>query len=69
MKLIRNKTDYVCVNNTEEGRPSLKLQCMDVLDVEEFNYIGSTIQGNGDFDRQVKNMIKTGWNRWRKLRE
>ena len=67
MKLIRNKTGYLCVNNTEEGRPSLKLQCMDVPDVEEFNYIGSTIQGNGDFDREVKKRIKTGWNRWRKI--
>ena len=36
-------------------------------DVEEFDYFVSTIQGNGDFDREVKNRIKTGWNRWRKI--
>ena len=29
-------------------------------DVEDFNYIGSTIQGNGHFDREVKDRIKTG---------
>ena len=69
VKLSRNKTDYLCVNKKEEGRPSLKLQCrpVDVPDGEEFDYIGSTIHCNGYFDRQVKNRIKTGWNRWRKI--
>ena len=37
MKLIRNETVYLCVNKQDEGRPSLKLQGMDVPDVEEFN--------------------------------
>ena len=40
---------------------------MDVPDGEEFNNIVSTIQGNGDFAREVKNRIKTAWNRWRKI--
>ena len=29
--------------------------------------MGSTTQGNGDFDSEVKNRIKTGWNRWRQV--
>ena len=47
MKIIRNKTDYWCVSKKVEGRPSLKLLGMDEPHVSEFDYFGSTIQGNG----------------------
>ena len=47
MKISRNKTDCWSGIKREEGRSSLKLQVMDVSDVEEFEYFGSTIQCNG----------------------
>ena len=31
--------------------------------MEERTHLGSTIQGNGDCDREVKNGVQAGWNR------
>ena len=52
MKISRNKTDCWSGIKREEGRSSLKLHGMDVSDVEEFEYFGSTIQCNGMETRQ-----------------
>ena len=67
MKISRKKTEYLCVNKQEAGRPPLKLQGEDVPEVDEFKYLGSTIQGNGDCDRELKKRIQAGWNGWRKM--
>ena len=53
MKVIRRKTEYMCVN----GRPvngSVKIQGEEVAKVEHFKYLGSTVQSNGECGREVK---------------
>ena len=35
--------------------------------MEEFKYLVSTIQGNGECDREAKNRVQKGWNQWRKI--
>ena len=46
--------------------------CLDVFQkygvcLGEIKYLGSTILGNGDCDREVKNRVQAAWNRWRKI--
>ena len=34
--------------------------------IKEFKYLGSTVQENGSYDREIKNKVQAGWNGWRK---
>ncbi|KAK3573170.1 hypothetical protein QTP86_014841, partial [Hemibagrus guttatus] len=46
MKVSRSKTEYMCVNE-REGSGTVRLQGEDVKKVQEFKYLGSTVQSNG----------------------
>ena len=35
--------------------------------VEEFKYLGSTVQSNGECGREVKKRVQAGWNGWRRM--
>ena len=35
--------------------------------VEDFKYLGSTVQSNGDCGREVKKRVQAGWNGWRRM--
>ena len=35
--------------------------------VEDFKYLGSTVQSNGECGREVKKRVRAGWNGWRRL--
>ncbi|KAF7686902.1 hypothetical protein C0J45_22503, partial [Silurus meridionalis] len=35
--------------------------------VEEFRYLGSTVQSNGECVREVKKRVQTGWSGWRRV--
>ncbi|KAK3512316.1 hypothetical protein QTP70_004627 [Hemibagrus guttatus] len=47
MKVSRSKTEYMCVNE-REGSGTVRLQGEEVKKVEEFKYLGSTVQSNGE---------------------
>ncbi|KAK3518424.1 hypothetical protein QTP70_000595 [Hemibagrus guttatus] len=47
MKVSRSKTDYMCVNE-REGSGTVRLQGEEVKKVQEFKYLGSTVQSNGE---------------------
>ncbi|KAK3542201.1 hypothetical protein QTP86_018486, partial [Hemibagrus guttatus] len=47
MKVSRSKTEYMCVNE-REGRGTVRLQGDEVKKVQEFKYLGSTVQSNGE---------------------
>ncbi|KAK3507775.1 hypothetical protein QTP70_000293 [Hemibagrus guttatus] len=47
MKVSRSKTEYMCVNE-REGSGTVRLQGEEVKKVEEFKYLGSTVQTNGE---------------------
>ena len=66
MKVSRRKTEYLCVNGREEGG-TIQMQGTELAKVEEFRYLGSTVQSNGQCDREVKRRIQAGWNGWRKV--
>ncbi|KAK3533309.1 hypothetical protein QTP70_016017 [Hemibagrus guttatus] len=66
MKVSRSKTEYMCVNE-REGSGTVRLQSKEVKKVQEFKYLGSTVQSNGECGKEVKKRVQAGWNRWRKV--
>ncbi|KAK3556675.1 hypothetical protein QTP70_012834 [Hemibagrus guttatus] len=66
MKVIRSKTEYMCVNE-REGSGTVRLQGEEVKKVQEFKYLGSTVQSNGECRKEVKKRVQAGWNGWRKV--
>ena len=35
--------------------------------VDDFKYLGSTVQSNGECGREVKKRVQAGWNGWRRM--
>ncbi|KAK3548848.1 hypothetical protein QTP70_021035, partial [Hemibagrus guttatus] len=66
MKVSRSKTEYMCVNE-REGSGTVRLQGKEVKKVQEFKYLGSTVQSNGECGKEVKKQVQAGWNGWRKV--
>ncbi|KAK3560533.1 hypothetical protein QTP86_010890 [Hemibagrus guttatus] len=66
MKVSRSKTEYMCVNE-REGSGTVRLQGEEVKKVQEFKYLGSTVQSNGKCGKEVKKQVQAGWNGWRKV--
>ncbi|KAK3522519.1 hypothetical protein QTP86_017665 [Hemibagrus guttatus] len=66
MKVSRSKTEYMCVNE-KEGSGTVRLQGEEVKKVQEFKYLGSTVQSNGECGKEVKKRVQAGWNGWRKV--
>ncbi|KAK3542720.1 hypothetical protein QTP70_000097 [Hemibagrus guttatus] len=56
MKVSRSKTEYMCVNE-REGSGTVRLQGEEVKKVQEFKYLGSTVQSNGECGKEVKEQI------------
>ncbi|KAK3530505.1 hypothetical protein QTP86_027871 [Hemibagrus guttatus] len=53
MKVSRSKTEYMCVNE-REGSGTVRLQGEEVKKVQEFKYLGSPVQSNGECGKEVK---------------
>ncbi|KAK3518329.1 hypothetical protein QTP86_018784, partial [Hemibagrus guttatus] len=66
MKVSRSKTEYMCVNE-REGSGTVRFQGEEVKKVQEFKYLGSTVQSNGEIGKVVKKRVQAGWNGWRKV--
>ncbi|KAK3546878.1 hypothetical protein QTP86_003798 [Hemibagrus guttatus] len=66
MKVSRSKTEYMCVNE-REGSRTVRLQGEEVKKVQEFKYLGSTVQSNGECRKEIKKRVQAGWNGWRKV--
>ncbi|KAK3570391.1 hypothetical protein QTP86_019262 [Hemibagrus guttatus] len=66
MKVSRSKTEYMCANE-REGSGTVRLQGEEVKKVQEFKYLGSTVQSNGECGKEVKKRVQAGWNGWRKV--
>ncbi|KAK3568192.1 hypothetical protein QTP86_000235 [Hemibagrus guttatus] len=66
MKVSRSKTEYMCVNEREGSGP-VRLQGEEVKKVQEFKYLGLTVQSNGECGKEVKKRVQAGWNGWRKV--
>ncbi|KAK3517615.1 hypothetical protein QTP70_013098, partial [Hemibagrus guttatus] len=59
MKVSRSKTEYMCVNE-REGSGTVRLQGEEVKKVQEFKYLGSTVQSNGECAKEVKKGLSEG---------
>ena len=52
MKVNRRKTKYMCVNERQDtGSGTVKMQEEEVAKVDDFKYLGSTVQSNGECGR------------------
>ncbi|KAK3574164.1 hypothetical protein QTP86_003454 [Hemibagrus guttatus] len=60
MKVSRSKTEYMCVNG-REGSGTVRLQGEEVKKVQEFKYLGSTVQSNGEYEKEVKKFSLYGF--------
>ncbi|KAK3528549.1 hypothetical protein QTP70_002793 [Hemibagrus guttatus] len=56
MKVSRSKTEYMYVNG-REGSGTVRLQGEEVKKVQEFKYLGSTVQSNGEYEKEVKKRV------------
>ena len=68
MKVNRRKTEYMCVNERQDtGSGTVKVQGEEVAKVDDFKYLGSTVQSNGECGIEVKKRVQAGWNGWRRM--
>ena len=67
MKVRRTETEYLCANEHEVRFPTVTLGGAEVRKVEEFKYLGSTVQADGGCTREIRKRVKVGWNAWRKM--
>ena len=66
MKASRSKTKYLCINGRNDNE-TVKMEDTKVPRVKEFKYLGSIVQDSGSCEREVKNRVQAGWNRWKKV--
>ncbi|KAK2920732.1 hypothetical protein Q8A73_000217 [Channa argus] len=48
-------------------RGMVRLQGAEVKKVQDFKYLGSMVQSNGECGKEVKRRVQAGWNGWRKV--
>ena len=66
MKISRTKTEYLCINGGNVDS-TIRLQGSNVLQAQEFKYLGSTIQSSGECGREIKKLIQAGWCSWHRM--
>ena len=66
MKVSRSTTEYLCINGGNDDE-TVKMNDTKVPRVNEFKYLGSTVQESGGCEREVKKRVQAGWNGWRKV--
>lgn len=52
IRLSRSKTQYLCGNETNDRR-TVRLQGVEVAKLDEFKYLESAVQSNGEWCREV----------------
>ena len=66
MKVNSRKTEYMFVNERQVNGTMI-MQGEEVAKVENFKYMDSTVQSNGECGREVKKREQAGWNDWRRM--
>ena len=56
----------MCVNGKDQSG-SVRLQGVEVKKVEDFKYLGSTMQSNGKCGKEIQKHVQAGWLGWRKV--
>ncbi|KAK3552292.1 hypothetical protein QTP86_009432 [Hemibagrus guttatus] len=68
MKVSGSKTEYMCVNE-REGSGTVRLQGEEVKKVQEFKYLGSTVQSNGECGKEILHKVQINIHNYRRLSE
>lgn len=66
MRVSRQKTEYLYMGKREMAE-GVKMQGEKLNRVEEFKYLGSTVQSDGGAEREVEKRIQAGWGAWKKI--
>ena len=66
LRISRTKTEYLCVGESTQNQ-AIKMGTEEIPETTTFKYLGSTVQGDGGCDYEVKKRIQAGWNNWRKV--
>ncbi|XP_063589593.1 uncharacterized protein LOC134766589 [Penaeus indicus] len=51
----------------QEPEREVKMQGVKLNRVQQFKYLGSTVQSDGGSDKEVETRIQAGWTAWRKI--
>ena len=57
MRVCCRETEYICVKERDPSG-AVRLQGAEMKKVEDFKYLGSTVQNIGECGKEVKNMCK-----------
>ena len=66
MRASRQKTEYLCIREGEMDE-EVQMQRDKLKQVEEFKYLGSTVQMDEGTGREVQKRIQSRWGAWRKI--
>ena len=67
MKVSSSKTKYLRINGGNDDE-TVKMEDTKVPKVQEFKYLGSTVQGSGGCEWEIKKRVQAEWNGWRSIR-
>ena len=67
MRVSRQKTEYLCMTQEEGVVEEVRMQGQKLKKVEEFKYLGSTVEQSVGTEREVAKRIQAGWTAWRKI--
>ena len=62
MKVSIRKAEYMCLNERKDGGGTVQMSGVEVSRVDEFKYLESTIQNNGERSREVKRRLQAASN-------
>ena len=65
LKISRSKTEYLSLNDSENGQISLQGEVL--KRVEKFKYLGSTVAEDGGLEAEITHRIQAGWKNWKKV--
>ena len=57
MKVRRTKAEYLCANEQEVRFPTITMGGAEVPKVEEFKYLGSTVQADGGCTKAIRKRV------------
>ena len=66
LKISREKTVYM-TNGIDEQQGTIQLQNVNLQRVNEFRYLGSTLDSAGEMDKEIKHRVQAGWRNWRRV--
>ena len=64
MRVSREKTEYLCLGSQED---QVHMEGSQLKRVEDFKYLGSTVQMDVGTEKEVAKRIQAGWGAWRKV--